>query len=203
MELAKIGSKDTYYTCMRELDQRGYLTFCPSPQRGSLSVIRMVPFVPDNEITDITGTVQRCTDSGTSGGPETGHPRTDTSTSGRPEAGHESPDSGPPAVPESGPFIKSENRKCINRVSGEATSANTPSLEEVKLFFREQNYPDIEAQKFWYQYEATGWHLGNTPIRNWQALVYKWAIHASTFSKTYTNYDKPGTKGDNDNKDAF
>ena len=51
---------------------------------------------------------------------------------------------------------------------------NLVSIEKVTLFFAEKNESKIEAEKFFYYYEARGWKIGRNFIKNWEALAEKW-----------------------------
>jgi hypothetical protein len=62
-------------------------------------------------------------------------------------------------------------------VSGE--NENPPALEEVRSFFRGNDYPVSEAHKFFLYNEGRSWML--TPklrILNWQSLAHKWMLSA-------------------------
>lgn len=48
--------------------------------------------------------------------------------------------------------------------------------------------PTAEAEKFWNHYEAIGWRLGGSIIRNWKPLLAKWRMHWET-TRTRPNRD--------------
>ena len=59
-----------------------------------------------------------------------------------------------------------------------------PKLEEVQYYFTQQNYPDIEAQKFYNYFSSIGWLVGGrTPMQNWNAAAENWMLNANKFSK--------------------
>ena len=57
-----------------------------------------------------------------------------------------------------------------------------PSVEEVKSYFREQKFPELEGQKFFNFFSSIGWLVGGkTPMSNWQASAQNWMLNANTF----------------------
>ena len=57
-----------------------------------------------------------------------------------------------------------------------------PSIEEVKTYFQENNFPEQEAQKFFNYFKSVGWLVGGkTPMVDWQAAVQNWMINAPKF----------------------
>ncbi len=49
-----------------------------------------------------------------------------------------------------------------------------PTLGEIKTYCLENGYK-IDAQRFYDFYEAKGWRIGSSPMKNWQAAVRTWA----------------------------
>lgn len=57
-----------------------------------------------------------------------------------------------------------------------------PSIEEVKTYFQENNFPEQEAQKFFNYFKSVGWLVGGkTPMADWQAAAQNWMINAPKF----------------------
>ena len=57
-----------------------------------------------------------------------------------------------------------------------------PSIEEVKTYFIENNFPEQEAQKFYNYFKSVGWLVGGkTPMVDWQAAAQNWMINAPKF----------------------
>jgi hypothetical protein len=57
-----------------------------------------------------------------------------------------------------------------------------PSIEEVKTYFIENNFPEQEAQKFFNYFKSVGWLVGGkTPMVDWQAAAQNWIINAPKF----------------------
>lgn len=62
-----------------------------------------------------------------------------------------------------------------------------PTLEEVKAYIEERNNT-VDPEKFFAYYEANGWKVGNSPMKNWKAAVMTWERNGKS------NYEKRRTK---------
>lgn len=49
--------------------------------------------------------------------------------------------------------------------------------KEVLNFFKNKNWPELQANKFFNHYEAVGWKKSNTPIENWKAAAENWILN--------------------------
>ena len=57
-----------------------------------------------------------------------------------------------------------------------------PTIENVKSYFQENNFPEQEAQKFFNYFKSVGWLVGGkTPMVDWQAAAQNWMINAPKF----------------------
>jgi hypothetical protein len=57
-----------------------------------------------------------------------------------------------------------------------------PDIEHVKTYFQKNNFPELEAQKFFNYFTSIGWLVGGkTPMTNWQAAAQNWMINAPKF----------------------
>jgi hypothetical protein len=72
-----------------------------------------------------------------------------------------------------------------------------PKLEEIYLYFREKNAPEIEGQKFFNYFESNGWKIGGrSPMKNWKAAANNWILNAEKYnpkaqqSNLHLNQDK-------------
>jgi hypothetical protein len=68
-------------------------------------------------------------------------------------------------------------------LSSRATSRElNPTIENVKAYFLEQNYPELEAIKFFNYFSSNGWLVGGkTPMIDWQAAAQNWILNAQNF----------------------
>lgn len=63
-----------------------------------------------------------------------------------------------------------------------------PLLEEVKVYFTQNNWQIPEAEKFHNHYESNGWLVGGkTPMQNWKASANNWILNSSKFNDGKTN----------------
>jgi hypothetical protein len=57
------------------------------------------------------------------------------------------------------------------------------SVDEVISFFKSENYPEVEAHKFFNHFESNGWKVGGkTPMKNWQAAARNWMLNIPNFN---------------------
>lgn len=98
-----------------------------------------------------------------------------------------SPDSGP-RRPRSGKVTHPKLGSVNNKTNKQILNGG-PSLEEVLVFFSEQQYPDSQARRFWLYYDALNWHIGKSPIINWPSLAQKWMFNPPKASNKKKHYD--------------
>jgi hypothetical protein len=80
---------------------------------------------------------------------------------------------------------KNENSNLSSRVQQRELS---PSIEEVKAYFLQQNFPELEANKFFNYFSSVGWLIGGKiPMVDWQAAAQNWILNAIKFK----SYEKP------------
>ncbi|HTG65843.1 MAG TPA: hypothetical protein VL859_05660 [Flavobacterium sp.] len=57
-----------------------------------------------------------------------------------------------------------------------------PTIENVKAYFLNQNFPELEAIKFFNYFSSNGWLVGGkTPMVDWQAAAQNWILNAPKF----------------------
>lgn len=199
MKLCKIGSKNTYHKCIKELHQYKYIFYHPAAhkyQPVKISMLRLDKQVPNNPdqldlFPPLEGVV-RSTGGGSS--PKTGtHASTDIGSTHVPNLTDTSPNNETNPVSKMGHLIKQSNNKqeretptynIFNKNKKIQDAVNNMSrvpklipvtLSEVEAYFQQNNYPPDEAKKFFSHYKAIGWKIqGKTPIEDWKALVEKW-----------------------------
>ena len=196
MNLSKIGSKNTYHKCIKELHEARYIYYHPSPSKflpvkvsiGRLDIQEepasrykqlglfgeengdsVSPKIDTDSVPNLTGTG---TDFDTGTVPKMGHNIKHKlfKTEGK--------------TPAQKIFNKNENlSEALNNLGGVPNSVHiNVTLSEVEVFFTQQNYPAEEAKKFFNHYKSIGWKIkGITPIEDWQAAAHKWMINAGKF----------------------
>ncbi|MBC7748979.1 MAG: hypothetical protein H7Z76_10475, partial [Methylotenera sp.] len=64
-----------------------------------------------------------------------------------------------------------------------SSAVGKPSVEEVLAYFLEQNFPELEANKFFNYFKSIGWLVGGkTPMADWQAAARNWMINAPKYT---------------------
>jgi hypothetical protein len=68
-------------------------------------------------------------------------------------------------------------------VSSRAQSKDEkPTIENVKAYFLNQSFPELEAIKFFNYFSSNGWLVGGkTPMVDWQAAAQNWILNAPKF----------------------
>ena len=57
-----------------------------------------------------------------------------------------------------------------------------PTIENVKTYFLEQKFPEIEAYKFFYHFSSNGWLVGGkSPMIDWKSAIQNWMLNAPKF----------------------
>jgi hypothetical protein len=58
-----------------------------------------------------------------------------------------------------------------------------PSLDQVKIFFKIQEYPELEAHKFYNHFQSNGWKVGGkSPMKDWHAAARNWMLNFNKFN---------------------
>lgn len=58
-----------------------------------------------------------------------------------------------------------------------------PTIEEVLTYFREQNFPELEASKFFNYFASIGWLVGGKiAMADWHAAARNWILNAPKFT---------------------
>ncbi len=220
MNLSKIGSKNTYHKCLKELHEAKYIYYHPSASKflpvkvsigrldipeETISRFKQLELFNPNASTPTEPSPPLLEgDLGGGGGLEvrsgpcpkidTDHvpnltaTSTDFDTVPVPKMGHNikhkhfnKTESKPPSQKI---FDKNEKlSEAINSLACVPNPVHQPAdITEVENFFSQNNYPVIEAKKFFNHYKAIGWKIkGVTPIEDWQAAAHKWMINAGKF----------------------
>jgi hypothetical protein len=68
-----------------------------------------------------------------------------------------------------------------------------PEKNEVVEFFKIENYPEVEAEKFFNYFESNGWKVGGkTTMKNWHAAARNWMLNIKKFNPSKDENPKPG-----------
>ena len=209
MRISKICSKATYHKCMRELNERGYIKYEPSfnPFKGSMVILfnfsedlKPVQKRVSNAEKNLPVTEQVVNKQ------ETGY-ETSTEQALVPSINYinntnilndlnlqtpaenfeiENSFLEIGSMQKEKSSAKKEKDEAHDFVTSSAVEK--PTIENVKAYFLEQNFPELEAQKFFNYFSSIGWLVGGkTPMVDWQAAAQNWMINATKFSSNGQN----------------
>jgi hypothetical protein len=203
MRISKIASKATYHKCIRELNDKGFLKYDPSfnPYRGSMVFLfnfsdeqKAVQKRERNEEKNEPITEQALDKLQTA--TETSS-RTSTEQALVPSINYINNTNNTNNLnilkleneSELAENFKNENSILENDDSRkEKSSAKkekefiNPTFEQVKTYFLENNFPELEAYKFFNYFASIGWLVGGKiPMVDWHAASQNWILNTSKF----------------------
>lgn len=196
MRISKISSKATYHKCLKNLHSMGYIDYQPSynPFRGSHVVmfdfageLKSVPKQTrtKNELFFESADEQVVNKhySGNASGTEQALVPSINRTNNK------SISNGINLDEPNQKFSKKQNEELKENTSGQKKLREKnkvftePELSEVRAFFHEQNYPRIEAEKFYNYFSSNGWLVGGkSKMKNWQAAARNWLLNSKRFN---------------------
>lgn len=205
MRISKISSKATYHKCLKNLHSLGYINYEPSynPFKGShvylfnfSDDLKPIPksektTIPKNEpvfeLVNEQVVNKLYTSSGTSN--ETGTEQALVSYINNTNIPNISNDLKIANLDEQAKknenddvFLKSETAEEKEKISAKKEKENIPKIEEVKFYFLNQDFPELEAIKFFNYFSSNGWLVGGkTPMVDWQAAAQNWILNAPKF----------------------
>ncbi|EKT4500639.1 transcriptional regulator [Flavobacterium psychrophilum] len=205
MRISKISSKATYHKCLKNLHSLGYINYEPSynPFKGShvylfnfSDDLKPIPksekiTIPKNEpifeLVNEQVVNKLYTGSGTSN--ETGTEQALVSYINNTNIPNNSNDLKIVNLDEQAKnfenddeFLKNVGTEKKEKSSAKKEKELTPTIENVKTYFIEHNFPEIEAIKFFNYFSSNGWLVGGkTPMVDWQAAAQNWILNAPKF----------------------
>jgi len=201
MRISKISSKATYHKCLKNLHSLGYINYEPSynPFKGShvylfnfSDDLKPIPknekiTIPKNELVFELVNEQvvnkLCTSSGT--GTEQALVSYINNTN-IPNISNDlkiaNLDEQAKNFENDDGFFRSETIEEKEKSSAKKEKELTPTIENVKAYFLEQHFPELEAIKFFNYFSSNGWLVGGkTPMVDWQAAAQNWILNAPKF----------------------
>ena len=199
MRISKISSKATYHKCLKNLHSLGYINYEPSynPFKGSHVILfnfsedlkpapkseRKLKNEPLIEPVSEQALNKSCTSSETSTEqalvPSINYINNTNILNDKNVSNLEKHTKNFEEINNSN--LENENSK-EEKSSAKKEEKLQPSIEEVKNYFQENNFPEQEAQKFYNYFKSVGWLVGGkTPMVDWQAAAQNWMINAPKF----------------------
>ena len=217
MRISKICSKATYHKCIRELHQKGYLVYEPSynPFRGSLvyllnfeenikPVLKKDRKSSNNEL--VFEQVQNKQQTSIKTGSEQALVSSINNKNIINNLNNLNFGEHTQILKKEDLDFKEDILKGNQKKLREKNKVNTPmGLNEVKSFFMEKNYSEIEAEKFYNHFQSNGWLVGGkSKMKDWQASARNWILNAKKYNQnnyqpqpqhlhteTKKNYEEP------------
>ncbi len=189
MQLAKIGSKNTYHKCIKELHEARYIFYHPAPSKFRIVRISIVRLdkeeqapsrfkqldlffpPPDGMARSAGGGIEKplsrkqdnpCPENGTDNVPKLGQHSTDFDTGTVSKMGHlNKPNIYKQRETPTHEIFKRNDKiqKAINEMGSVPNMVHMPSQQEVEALFIELTFPVSEAIKFYNHYKALGWKI--------------------------------------------
>jgi hypothetical protein len=205
MRISKISSKATYHKCLKNLHSLGYINYEPSynPFKGShvylfnfSDDLKPIPksektTIPKNEpvfeLVNEQVVNKSYTGSGTSEQTSTEQALVSyINNTNIPNISNDlkivNLDEHAKKNENDDIFLKSETVEEKEKSSVKKEKENVPTIENVKAYFLEQHFPEIEAIKFFNYFSSNGWLVGGkTPMVDWQAAAQNWILNAPKF----------------------
>ena len=199
MRISKISSKATYHKCLKNLHSLGYINYEPSynPFKGSHVILfnfsedlkplpkseRKPKNEPLIELVSEQALNKSCTSSETGTEqavvPSINYINNTNILNDKNVSNLEKHTKNFEEINNSN--LENENSK-EEKSSAKKEEKLQPSIEEVKNYFQENNFPEQEAQKFYNYFKSVGWLVGGkTPMVDWQAAAQNWMINAPKF----------------------
>ncbi|UAM98845.1 MULTISPECIES: transcriptional regulator [Polaribacter] len=180
MRISKISSKATYHKCLKNLHALGYLRYEPSynPYKGSM--VYMFNFSENLKPKKKSFNKQVKDKQETSNLPTTEQAEVSYINYTNSINNIKSLKEG-----EQSRNLELENLVEISKQKKlrQKNKRNVPILEEVMKYFQEQNFPEIEANKFFNYFSSNGWLVGGkTPMKNWKAAAKNWMLNSVKYS---------------------
>lgn len=201
MRISKISSKATYHKCLKNLHSLGYINYEPSynPFKGSHVYLlnfsnELKPMLKKDRNSSsksepVIGQVTEQVVSKSCTGSETSTEQALVSYINNTNIPNISNnlnvlnlDEQAKIFQDDDEFFKTEAAEKKEKSSAKKEKVIAPKIEEVKSYFLQQNFPELEANKFFNYFSSVGWLIGGKiPMVDWQAAAQNWMLNAVKF----------------------
>jgi len=201
MRISKISSKATYHKCLKALHAQGYIKYEPSYNPFKGSHVFLFNFAenlkPLSKTEKATNPIFEPVDEQVVNKLQTGNNTTVeqateqvvvpyinntniTNDSNNPNSSNLSKHE--KKIEDDQFIFRNENQKEEKSSAKKEERITTPEIEQVLQYFREQEFPKNEANKFFNYFKSIGWLVGGkTPMADWQAAANNWMLNAPKF----------------------
>ena len=189
MQLCKIGSLNTYHKCLHDLHSWGYISYEPSHNQFIGSFVSLYNFDTTTDITSVQALRQQRRKIDTTSVQALRHSINNTNNinnklyRGKKSQAQNSEIENSDNKKKDGFKLEENERTKRKKVAQKKEKEFVlPKLDDVAAFFKVEQYPEIEARKFFYHFEANGWQIGGkTPMKNWHAAAHNWMLNVPKY----------------------
>ena len=205
MRISKISSKATYHKCLKALHTQGYIKYEPSynPFRGShvflfnfsddlkplsKSERATIPnFNPVSEQVVNKSETSNETTTGLAGEQAVvsyiNNINNTNNTNSQNNSNNVNLEKQGQKIEENNFAFKNFELKEKEKSSAKKEKKVSPELKEVQDYFLKQNFPEVEANKFYNYFKSIDWLVGGkTPMTDWLAAANNWMLNAPKFN---------------------
>ncbi len=187
MKTSRIASKATYHKCIKELQSMGFIDYLPSynPYAGSEVILHDLSdrkSVFKNQTSSIIDQTEPINNQANSNDAEqVNEPNIYDNNKTSKNNKNISIDTNLKIFNEE-EFIFKENDK-KEKSSAKKEKVDNPGLDQVKEYFKQEEYSEFEAERFYNYYTSNGWLIGGkTKMIDWQASARNWMLNTAKFT---------------------
>ncbi len=79
--------------------------------------------------------------------------------------------------------MKNNQNEVGKKSSAKKREIENPSIEQVKEYFKQEEYSEFEAERFYNYYTSNGWLIGGkTKMIDWNAAARNWMLNTAKFT---------------------
>lgn len=199
MRISKISSKATYHKCLKNLHALGYIKYEPSynPYKGSM--VHLYNFSeslkPKPKNSKVLEQVADTSYTSTATGSEQAEvPYINSINNTKNLNNTNIKKQASSSKNETSDLKNQEDTSKQKKLRQKNKSMVMPNEQELIKYFLEQNFPELEAKKFFNYFSSNGWLVGGkTPMANWKAAAQNWMINSKNFNAHHHNTDTTPT----------
>ena len=186
MKASRIASKATYHKCIKELQSLGFIDYIPSynPYSGSevilhdLSDRKNVFKTQTSSIIDQTQPINNQVNS--KGTEQVNEPNIYNKKKTSKNNKNISIDTNSKILNDE-KFLETEEKE--KKSSAKKREIENPSIEKVKDYFKQEEFSEFEAERFYNYYTSNGWLIGGkTKMIDWHAAARNWILNTAKFT---------------------
>ncbi|AWM14667.1 transcriptional regulator [Flavobacterium sediminis] len=186
MKASRIASKATYHKCIKELQNMGFIDYLPSynPYSGSEVILHDLSdrkAVFKNQTSSIIDqTIPINNQANSNGTEQVNEPNIYNTNKTSKNNKNISIDTNSKILNEE-KFLESEKKE--KKSSAKKREIENPSFEQVKDYFKQEEFSEFEAERFYNYYTSNGWLIGGkTKMIDWHAAARSWILNTAKFT---------------------